>query len=74
MSRMVFGDMHYAVVAVGELHFVGIEPTAAEVAVRLRWFLYKVPGGVDGIPDARRAETALLAAHDHNHLDYSPTW
>ena len=44
--------MHHAVVAVGELHFVGIEPTAAEVATKLGWFLYKVPGVLDGVPDA----------------------
>jgi len=71
---MIFGDMHHAAVAVGELHFMGIEPTAAEVATRLRWYLYELPGGGVGIPDAHRAETALLAAHEHNHLEYSPTW
>ena len=70
---MVLGDMHHAVVAAGELLYEDAEPTAVEVAVRLRWFLYKVPGVVDGAPDVHRAETALLAAHEHNHLDFSPT-
>jgi hypothetical protein len=67
---MVIGDMHHAAVATSEL---GGEPTAAEVATRLRWFLYKVPGCADGVPDLRRAETALLAAHEHGLLEYSLT-
>jgi hypothetical protein len=70
---MVLGDMHHAVVAVGELLYEGVEPTAVEVANRLRWYQYKLPGGGVGVPDVRRAETAMLAAHEHNHLEYSST-
>jgi hypothetical protein len=67
---MVIGEMHYAAVAVSEL---GGSPTAADVASKLGWYLYRAPGGVDGVPDVPRAETALLAAHEHNLLEFSLT-
>jgi len=51
--------MHFAVVAHDEL---GGEATAAEVALKLGWV------GADRRVDARRAETALLAAAEQGYV------
>jgi hypothetical protein len=52
------GDMHHAIVALDELDG---HATPTEVALKLGWV------DEDRRPDAGRAETALLAAHEHGY-------